>query len=110
MTAKKSKKSKEKKSSIGRPTKYSEELTYIYALCCPDTSKIRYIGKSNDPEKRLKQHLRENRRNYPVYNWINKLRMENKIPLLKILSETRDWKSKEKELIAKNVSEGGDQP
>ena len=39
------------------------ETTFIYGLTNSENI-IRYIGKSDDPEKRLKQHIKEIRR-YP---------------------------------------------
>lgn len=89
----------------------------IYALCCPDTGRIRYIGKSVNSKKRLTQHLAETRRNYPVYSWIKKLRLENKIPVLKIIdyATVDNWQEKEMFHISTNedllnLAEGGDQP
>ena len=50
------------------------EKVEIYALLCPNTKDVRYIGKANDSEKRLKSHIRDSRRrNTPVYCWIKKL-------------------------------------
>lgn len=35
--------------------------TFIYALCEPGTRTVRYIGKANDPYKRLRVHLKKSR-------------------------------------------------
>jgi hypothetical protein len=40
------------------PADQAESLIAIYALCDPDGT-IRYIGKAKNPQKRLKQHIRE---------------------------------------------------
>lgn len=31
--------------------------TYIYILICPLTKQVRYVGKSNDPKRRLRDHM-----------------------------------------------------
>lgn len=93
----------------------------IYALCCPDTGDVRYIGKANAPEKRLKSHLRDaRRRNTPVYCWIRKMQAAGKAPVLRILTivPADEWVSAERRLIAEyrsvgnllNVADGGNEP
>ncbi len=88
----------------------------IYGLYDADGA-LRYIGKANDPAKRLASHMRDSRvRDTPVYRWIRK----NGRPTMRILSTNcRDWKAEERRLIAEargrgdrllNVAEGGDQP
>lgn len=78
--------------------------TYIYALHDPRTWEIVYVGKSNDPEKRLKDH---------------KLRLRDhtlKISILQVC-RTEEWQRWEKFWIALvrnaggarlNASDGGD--
>lgn len=89
----------------------------IYALCSRDTGEVRYIGKANDAQKRLKSHMRDaKRRDTPVYRWINK----NGEPLLRIVAENcADWKFAESVAIETarslgarllNVADGGDEP
>jgi len=92
----------------------------IYALCCPDTGLIRYIGKANDSQKRLKTHFRDMyRRDYPVYRWLRKLTIEGKYPVLRVLviCDSDTWREHEKMQIKKNshnkllnVAAGGDMP
>jgi hypothetical protein len=48
------------------------ETTFIYALQDPNTNEIRYVGKSNEPSRRLSEHLLENTNTYKV-NWIKSL-------------------------------------
>lgn len=97
-------------------------LTYIYALCCPDTGEIRYIGKANNPELRLKSHIKDSaRRDYPLYRWMRKLSITGKLPVMVVISEESNdsWEQAEREAIKKyresganllNVADGGDQP
>jgi GIY-YIG catalytic domain len=95
-------------------------ISYIYALIDPRTDEIRYIGKANDPKKRLVSHLRDaNRRRTPVYSWILSLRKLNLVPEIRVLRLTTDWKTAEREEITKaratgirllNLADGGDQP
>lgn len=92
----------------------------IYALCCPDTNKVMYIGKARCSKKRLLSHLREKRRLYPVYLWINHLASIGKSPSLKVLQicPESEWKEAEKYHIEKykkngdllNVAKGGSEP
>ena len=59
-------------------------ITYIYALM--DGDKIRYIGKSDDPNKRLNQHIKYdyNKISYK-HNWVRKMLREKKTINFKIL-------------------------
>ncbi len=93
----------------------------IYALCDPITEEIRYIGKANHPEKRLKGHMRETRRRSPLYDWMGKLQGEGKVPkmiILEVCDET-EWELIERKRIFENrllgtrllnLADGGDQP
>lgn len=103
----------------GRPSTYTPE---IYALLCPDTRQVRYIGKANNSVKRLKSHIRDSKtRDTPVYRWFRKLSAENKVPICIVLEVATDgnWQDVEKRLIKEyknkgakllNVAEGGDEP
>lgn len=93
----------------------------IYGLYDP-SGQLRYIGKANDSEKRLKSHLADSKkRSTPVYCWIRSLLSSGQAPTIKVLSVVAfpDWQSEEKRLIALhrengnrllNVAEGGDEP
>lgn len=94
----------------------------IYELIDPVTSQVRYIGKANDSNKRLKSHIRDSRRrNTPVYLWIRDLTDIGLSPIVNVIRMVPDdeWKSIEREEIAKyrkesntllNIANGGDQP
>ena len=95
--------------------------TFIYALCDPRDGIVRYIGKANNPQNRLAQHLKELRRKSPLYSWIAKLRKLNTIPQLKILCicNLNKWEEVERNEIAKarlinskllNLADGGNAP
>lgn len=89
----------------------------IYALCCNQTGEIRYIGKADNPQKRLKSHVLDSRRrNSPVCNWIKK---HGKPHMEILVSGCSDWASAEREAISfgreiglrlLNLADGGDQP
>lgn len=95
-------------------------MTAIYGLHDPETGELRYIGKANDPAKRLKSHVRDaRRRNTPLYSWIRKLAASGLLPEMRVMSEVpeQDWPQEERRLIALhksrrllNVAEGGDEP
>lgn len=95
--------------------------SFIYALCCPLTKKVEYIGKSINPKERYGGHLlpssliKKNHKN----NWVKKLIKNNQKPLLLIIGEflTSEINKKEKFYIKKyrklnprlkNGTEGGD--
>lgn len=86
---------------------------YIYALLCP-SGNIRYIGKTNDPTKRLRRHI--SRAKYHetkshAANWIRSLLRDGKKPELRILEElddSADWVSREIALIEEHRKAGHD--
>ena len=94
-----------------------ESVTYIYGLADPRDGRIRYIGKANDVAKRVRQHLRETRRRYPLYRWIAELRTLGLVPTASVLATVPAdaWQNTERSLIATypdllNLAEGGDEP
>lgn len=67
-----------------------KETTFIYTLVDPrDKNNIRYIGKTNNPNKRLLEHIKEalSDKHSKKINWIKKLLREGVAPLLEILDE-----------------------
>lgn len=72
--------------------------TFIYALKDPETRKIRYIGVTTDPRKRLQKHLADPCRCHRVH-WIQSLKNRGLVPEMEILvqvpkSEWAEWEVK----------------
>lgn len=67
--------------------------TYIYCLFDPITEQPKYIGKSDNPQKRFTEHLNEKGKTKKI-NWIKSLKKKGLLPILEILDEvsTADWK------------------
>lgn len=94
----------------------------IYVLRCPKSGEVRYAGKANNAQARLKSHLRDcKRRNTPVYCWMRSLLAAGMTPTIEVVQQVTscDWAKAETELIAKlradgvrllNLADGGDQP
>ena len=97
------------------------EKKFIYTLSHPITEEIRYIGKTNNIEKRLRSHLsnhallEKSKKN----NWIISLLRNNLIPKIEVLDETTDNNINELEIFyislfrswgfrLLNMTEGGD--
>ena len=91
---------------------------YLYVLIDPDVKIPKYIGISNNPERRFKEHL-EDISNTPKVKWISRLKEGGKLPILKVVKNTTnvhqvcDW---ERQAIAKyqdtwglvNATRGGE--
>lgn len=80
-----------------------KQITYIYALKDPCTNFIRYIGKSNNPLRRLNVYHIPQAKKKRTYKecWIFSLLKKNKKPILEILEEVSmdNWSEKEKYYI-----------
>lgn len=93
--------------------------TYIYSLNDPDTLEVRYVGKSNNPWRRLPGHLNDTKRTHKV-NWIKSLKAIDKKPTLLIIEQVDidQWEEAEMRWIAHyrsimgekltNTTDGGD--
>lgn len=92
--------------------------TFLYALKCPFSGKIRYIGKSDDPYGRRLRHCTTRAMTHK-WCWIESLRRQGKKPVLEILCSVNksDWQFWERKFIAGfkqagldlvNGTEGGD--
>lgn len=96
------------------------ETTKIYTLSCPKSYDVRYVGKTNNPEQRLKAHNNKARdKNTHKRNWIIKLKNEGLKPIFTIIDEVPldNWQYWEKFYISKfkqlncdlvNYSDGGE--
>lgn len=99
------------------------ETIYIYGLFDPRNYSLRYIGKSNNPDLRLKCHLSEVKHgrsgNTHKDNWIKQLLAEGLEPSIEILEECDEdnWQEiekawieecREKGLYLTNIADGGE--
>ena len=71
-------------------------MTFIYALCDPHNGEIRYVGKADDTERRLKAHLQD-RASCHKTNWIKSLLADFVKPFLVRLEECskEEWQERE---------------
>lgn len=93
---------------------------FIYALKCPDTLRVRYVGKATNLSTRFTAHLSEAKRRAHTHknHWLNGLLASGKKPILEILDITTDteWRECERFYIRKhkpsglltNTTDGGD--
>jgi predicted GIY-YIG superfamily endonuclease len=79
----------------------SDETIYIYALTCPDTGDVMYVGKTQDLTQRVRGHLCDKEKTNPKAQWIKSLLEQDKLPGLAILEEVplSNWMEAEKSWI-----------
>ena len=86
--------------------------TFIYTLSDPRTGVVRYVGKSDNPKKRLGSHLRESRveKSCHRHDWINSLQSADLSPILSIIEECprEAWAEREIHWIAFYRATGND--
>lgn len=98
-------------------------MIYIYTLSHPETGEVRYVGKTNGGQCRVKTHVAEANRGVRTHkaNWIRQLLREDLRPTLDIIDEYdgNDWAWLEKYWIEQfkawdfrltNTSVGGENP
>lgn len=95
------------------------KTTFIYALICPDTGEVRYIGKADNPRQRYQGHLANREKTATHKNdWIKSLLAKGQKPGLLIVEEVDEgsWQEAEIRWIAHyrlsggnltNISDGG---
>jgi len=76
------------------------KTVFLYVLVDPRDGRVRYLGKSDNPFDRLKEHLRDRKPSHKV-NWIRQLRAEKLIPFVELLDEVpeADWGFWEREYL-----------
>ncbi len=96
------------------------ETTFIYSLSDPITGEVRYIGKANDPKKRVLDHIKENKTSNKSHkiSWIKSLVSKDLLPIVEIVDEVLkiEWEFWEQYWISQfktwnfnltNISPGG---
>lgn len=80
---------------------------FIYTLSDPETKEIRYVGKCENPHKRLREHLNDKRVCHKS-SWIKNLKSKGKEPLINIVESCDDnnWQLRESFWIRKLRSDG----
>lgn len=62
------------------------KTTFIYALCEPETRKVRYIGKTNNLKTRFGAHLRQSsKKKTPLGDWLQGLLIREEKPTMILL-------------------------
>lgn len=100
------------------PLRAQNGNTFMYSLIDPVTEQERYIGKTDTPQRRLKEHLQDRRKTHKS-NWIASLLSRGLEPAMRILEEVpvTQWQERERYWIAyyrslgcplTNGSDGGD--
>lgn len=85
---------------------------YIYGLVCPKLGSFRYIGKSTNPEARLRAHISSARRgayDHHTARWISSLLNDGLRPTLEVIQEIEEgecWREAERKWIKKALDEG----
>lgn len=89
-------------------------VVFIYGLHCPLSGDIRYIGKSVNPQKRLRAHISSAIRgatDHHTARWIRRLAASDLEPALIILHQVRSgerWQDIERKFIADALKRGAD--
>ncbi len=86
-------------------------IVIIYGLYHPLTDVLRYIGKTDDIKRRMRDHYtRGLYPKHPVNYWVRKLRSQGLRPVAKVLMEVdeSDWQAIEIDYIARHRKTGAD--
>lgn len=83
---------------------------FIYGLYDPKTRELRYIGKTNNLNKRLWTHIRKAELGQKTYKdeWIRSVLSRNERPIIDVIQETTEenWQRDEIFCIAQAKIEG----
>ena len=82
--------------------------TFIYKIS-DEKGNVRYIGKSNNPRRRLYQHINE-KSNKHKYNWLQSIIKKGENPIVEIIEkvDVENWKEREIFWIEKFKKDGYD--
>lgn len=88
-----------------------KEDTFIYALMNPETKDVFYVGKSDDPKKRLSNHIMDTKKffNIPKLNLLIKELLDKGLePDLLVLEQVKktEWPEKERLHISQHKERG----
>lgn len=74
--------------TIPQDAPQDKPTTFIYLLRDPETQGVRYIGKSNNPARRLREHIRDHSK-YRRHkdHWIGALQARGLAPLMEVIEE-----------------------
>jgi hypothetical protein len=80
------------------PPSLDERTAFIYALVDPRDGSIRYVGKTESPKRRLREHLRGDEPSPHKDHWLAQLRREGLVPELAVLEACAlsEWKERER--------------
>lgn len=75
--------------------------TYIYGLCDPRDGRVRYVGKADNPQARMKGHFNDKRNCHRVH-WIQSLVEKGLKPALVIIQKVakEEWQEWERYWIS----------
>jgi group I intron endonuclease len=82
--------------------------TYIYKIS-DELGNTRYIGKSNNPRRRLYQHIKD-KSNLHKFNWLNSIIKRGNKPIIEVIEKVSmdTWKEREIYWISKFKDDGFD--
>ncbi|TGE23528.1 GIY-YIG nuclease family protein [Hymenobacter metallicola] len=96
------------------------DTVFIYALKCPMTMHVRYVGKTKNLKKRLYSHIYEAKKGKQTHrhHWLSALAVIGQEPIMEVLEEAPldQWQERERHYIRLyrstgwlvNGTEGGD--
>lgn len=80
--------------------KECESYYWIYSLEDPFSKEVKYIGITNNPKKRLYEHLKDDRSNKHKHNWLRQIEYSPTMIILGMECTLNQVRLKEKEFIS----------